>query len=33
MKPKSITPEIIDKLYAGWISKAVGVRLGAPVEG
>lgn len=25
--------EIIDKLYAGWISKVIGVRHGAPVEG
>lgn len=28
-----LDPILIDKLYAGWISKCIGVRLGAPVEG
>lgn len=28
-----ITEKTIDKLYAGWLAKVIGVRLGAPVEG
>ncbi|WP_419041516.1 ADP-ribosylglycohydrolase family protein [Eisenbergiella tayi] len=33
MKINIIDDNTIDKLYAGWISKVIGVRLGAPVEG
>ena len=25
--------EYIEKIYAGWLSKIIGIRLGAPVEG
>lgn len=25
--------EFIEKIYAGWLAKIVGIRLGAPVEG
>lgn len=28
-----VTEKIIDQLYAGWLSKIIGVRLGAPIEG
>lgn len=26
-------PEFIEKIYAGWLAKVIGVRLGAPIEG
>ena len=25
--------EYIEKIYAGWLAKVIGIRLGAPVEG
>ena len=25
--------EYIDRIYAGWLAKIIGIRLGAPVEG
>jgi len=28
-----VTEKMIDQLYAGWLGKVIGVRLGAPVEG
>lgn len=28
-----ITKEIIERIYAGWLGKVVGVRLGSPIEG
>lgn len=28
-----VTEKMIDQLYAGWLAKVIGVRLGAPVEG
>lgn len=28
-----LTEKLIDKMYAGWMSKVIGVRLGAPIEG
>ena len=26
-------PEFIEKIYAGWLAKMIGIRLGAPIEG
>ena len=26
-------PEFIEKIYAGWLAKIIGIRLGAPIEG
>ena len=28
-----LKPEYIEKIYAGWLAKIIGIRLGAPVEG
>lgn len=28
-----MNPEYIEKIYAGWLAKVIGVRLGAPIEG
>ncbi len=25
--------EYIEKIYAGWLAKIIGIRLGAPIEG
>ncbi|MCL2811190.1 MAG: ADP-ribosylglycohydrolase family protein [Clostridia bacterium] len=30
---KKIKPDYIERLYAGWLGKLIGVRLGAPIEG
>ena len=29
----TMNPEYIEKIYAGWLAKVIGVRLGAPIEG
>ena len=29
----TMNPEFIEKIYAGWLAKVIGVRLGAPIEG
>ena len=29
----TIREEIIEKIYAGWLAKNIGVRFGVPVEG
>jgi ADP-ribosylglycohydrolase len=28
-----LKPEYIEKIYAGWLAKIIGIRLGAPIEG
>ena len=33
MNTSILDPAVIDRLYAGWAGKVIGVRLGAPVEG
>lgn len=29
----TMNPEFIEKIYAGWLAKVIGVRMGAPIEG
>ena len=29
----AMNPEYIEKIYADWLAKVIGVRLGAPIEG
>lgn len=29
----TMNPEYIEKIYAGWLAKVIGVRLGVPIEG
>lgn len=33
MTEKVMKKEIIEKIYAGWLAKTIGIRLGAPIEG
>jgi len=32
-RSESMKPEYIEKIYAGWLAKIIGIRLGAPIEG
>lgn len=30
---REMVPNYLDKVYAGWLGKTAGIRLGAPIEG